>query len=109
MENKDIIINIMGTDYKIIEEPTNDNDGYCDSSDKTIVIDSSLNREPTGNDKKNLKAYKRKVLRHEIIHAIMEECGMSCHDDMANERYVDWIAIMYPKIKQIFEKLKIEE
>ena len=109
MENKDITINIMGTDYKIIEELTNDNDGYCDSSDKTIVIDSSLNREPTGNDKKNLKSYKRKVLRHEIIHAIMEECGMSYHDDMANERYVDWIAIMYPKIKQIFEKLKIED
>jgi hypothetical protein len=109
MTDKDIIINIMGTDYKIIEELTNDNDGYCDSSDKTIVIDSSLNREPIGNDKKNLKVYKRKVLRHEIIHAIMEECGMSCHDDMANERYVDWIAIMYPKIKQIFEKLKIEE
>jgi len=109
MDNKDIIINIMGIDYKIIEELTNNSDGYCDSSDKTIVIDSSLNREPIGNDKKNLKVYKRKVLRHEIIHAIMEECGISCHDDMANERYVDWIAIMYPKIKQIFEKLKIED
>jgi hypothetical protein len=104
----EITINVLGTDYTIKEENLSNNDGQCDESIKTITLDSGLNREPSEFDKKNLKSYKRKVLRHEIIHAIMEECGMSAHDDLANERFVDWVAIMYPKIKAIFEKLNIE-
>jgi hypothetical protein len=101
-------INILGEEYKIIEEKLIDMDGLCDSSTKTIKIDEDLNRIPDEGTKQDLKQYKRKVLRHEIIHAIMEECGLSIYDDMANERFVDWIAIMYPKIKNIFKNLDIE-
>jgi hypothetical protein len=104
---KNIII--LGEEWQIVEEDLKNNDGQCDHSVRKISIDKKLNREPKSDDLENLKRYKRKVLRHEIIHAIMEECGMSCNDEIVNERFVDWIAIMYPKMQKIFKELGIEE
>ena len=52
---------------------------------------------------RDLDAYGRKVLRHEIIHAFLYESGLSCNSQettawAANEEMVDWFAIQGPKI-----------
>lgn len=108
LEPIELFVDVLGVKYLIIEDDI-ENDGECDSSTRIIKIDKSLNRVPNKDDKKDLKQYKRKVLRHEVIHAIMEECGLSVHADIHNEQFVDWIAVMYPKLKVMFEKLEIEK
>ncbi len=54
-----------------------------------------------------------RILRHEIIHAFLYESGLGFnweHKPYGHEEtMVDWIAIQYPKIKKVFEKLGIEE
>ena len=65
-------VDILGTEYtieyrSITEDPELDGiDGYHDSSVNLIVI-AEMQREK--NSKKDLKAYQKQVLRHEIIHA----------------------------------------
>ncbi len=103
--------NVLGTEYEINitnadNEPyLNDMDGYCDETTKTIVVDEM---KPDSHSKKNLKDYQNKVLRHEIIHAFLFESGLSESSPWArNEEMVDWIASQFPKIKKVFEDLKI--
>ena len=54
-----------------------------------------------------------RILRHEIIHAFLYESGLGFnweHKPYGHEEtMVDWLAIQYPKIKKVFEKLGIEE
>ena len=100
-------VNILGTDYTMTEERLEEMDGYCDSSVKKIKIDADLNNEPViGNTKENLKEYKKKVIRHEIVHAYMEESGASNHDEMHQERIVDWIAVMLPKMIKTLSQIE---
>lgn len=103
--------NVLGTEYEISitnadNEPyLNDMDGYCDETTKTIVVDEM---KPDNHSKKDLKDYQNKVLRHEIIHAFLFESGLSESSPWArNEEMVDWIASQFPKIKKVFEDLKI--
>ena len=68
--------------------------------------------EPELNSVKNLEVYEKKVARHEIIHAFIEESGLSectfiCKEGWAkNEEMVDWIAAQSPKIFAAFQKAK---
>ncbi len=102
---------VLGTEYEINitnadNEPyLNDMDGYCDETTKTIVVDEM---KPDSHSKKDLKDYQNKVLRHEIIHAFLFESGLAGSSPWArNEEMVDWIASQFPKIKKVFEDLKI--
>lgn len=103
-------IMIMGEEWKITRDKVlNGVDGTCDWSSKTInlckhafddfKIDCRLD---------NVDIYKSKVLRHEALHALGFESGLGCNSFLQNEECVDWIAIMYPKMKKIFEELEIE-
>lgn len=90
-------VNIMGVQYSIAERSERDDhllegcDGYCDWTTKTICI----KREISGT-LGDMDAYVRKVTRHEIVHAFLEESGLSectCRDAWArNEEMVDWFA-----------------
>ena len=70
-----MIVNILGTDYKIeIRNKKDDKylekcDGYCDQTTHIIVVLS----ETEDCELADFKSYQKKVLRHEIIHAFLYE------------------------------------
>ena len=106
-----LTVNILGTRYTIKEHSVEDDkyleecDGYCDSTSKTICISKV---KPTW-DADNVSEYRKKIMRHEIIHAYMNESGLQeCfehkrwgHDEIA----VDWFAIQFPKILATYKEL----
>ena len=115
-------INILGTVYKIkVKTPENDEilakyswDGYCDSISKEIVImDFDKNTDFKRYNKKTKEDYYKRTLRHELIHAFLNESGLDASSldyDGAwskNEEMVDFFAIQFPKIVKTFTKLNI--
>lgn len=105
-------IHILGSEWAIeyrkgAEDPALDGvDGYCDSSVRLIVVEDM---QPEANSKKCLEAYKKQVLRHEIIHAFLEESGLSHCSGYStawaqNEEMVDWMAAQFQKILQAFKE-----
>ena len=97
-------INLLTSEWTIIERSEAEDkrldkcDGYCDWTTREIVVE----REMQGN-LGDMEAYIRKVKRHEIVHAFLEESGLAecsgTSDAWAmNETMVDWIARMGEKI-----------
>lgn len=91
-------VSILGCNWNIHESNETQEprlvgaDGFCDDSAKEIFVDS-LAKVDKSRAKKNLESYKKKVLRHEIIHAFLYESGLAeCTDWATNEEIVDWIA-----------------
>ena len=78
-------------------------DGYCDTSIKQIVIDTF---QDSPNSIKDLESYKKKVLRHELVHAFLFESGLDSSSWAVNEEIVDWIANQFPKMLKVFETAK---
>jgi len=105
-------VNILGTEYKIFYKTEEEEhyletcDGFCDISRKEIVI---AQMEPNPDTYQvDVEWYRKKVLRHEIIHAFLHESGLeenSNSSDMwaRNEEMVDWIAIQFSKIHEAFQ------
>lgn len=103
-------INVLGTEYTIQEatkatDPAlNDCDGYCDKTTKVIVV----TQHDADCDLGDFEVYKKKVLRHEIIHAFLFESGL--HENWQHmptghdETYVDWIAVQFHKLMKAFEE-----
>jgi hypothetical protein len=107
-------IDVLGTPYTIKYKSSKKDtilkevDGYCDKTTKAIVIVNS-----NGNPH-DFKAYQRKVLRHELIHAFMFESGLQESWEHPNrwnhdETTVDWFAVQFPKILKAYKKLKITD
>lgn len=103
-------VNILGTQYTILVIDKADYrydreaDGWCDAISKEILI---FNFEQSPESLKDLVAYQKKVLRHEIIHAFLYESGLWQNSRESNcwaknEEMVDWIAIQEPKIHKAF-------
>lgn len=101
---------VLGTEYEIMtdvpEEGMPENaDGACDVTTKTICIAKmTIDR----NSVKDMESYKKKVIRHEILHAFLyesgiAECSMDCDSWGSNEEMVDWFAIQAPKLLAAFE------
>lgn len=96
-------INILGSTWTITPEEMKDNnyDGLADLSTKEIRI-----RMDNTNEVGDFEALVKKQTRHEVIHAFLYESGLSFNSDWAvNEELVDWIAIQFPKIAEVYEKL----
>lgn len=111
------IVHILGTEYKILvlEEDdyrcNKDADGWCDSSTKEILI---FNYSQDVDSKRDLVAYQKKVIRHEIVHAFLYESGLSVNSLSGgawakNEEMVDWMAIQMPKIYEVFKEAEALE
>lgn len=105
-------VNILGTEYTIEFRKKEDDqnlstcDGYIDSSMHLIVIED-MHQEP--GTKIDLEAYKKQVMRHEIIHAFMFESGLDSNSYYngawaINEEMIDWFAIQFHKIYKAFEQ-----
>lgn len=95
-----MFVNILGTEYSIEisdlnEEYLAENDGMCFIYDKRILIrDKKYMSGETDAAKDDRFS---QVLRHELIHAIAQECGVSYGD---NEELVDWIAHIIPIVNK---------
>ena len=106
-------VSILGTTYTIQELSVaedislKDCDGYCDKTDKRIVIA----KKEADCDLGDFEQHRKKTMRHEIIHAYFNESGLA--ENFENKRYgipetlVDWFAIQSPKIYKTFAELDI--
>ena len=116
-------VNILGTKYTLKKVSYGQDElmtkmnfgGYCDGGAREIVI-LDLNTAPDwANDPKEVIArQERETLRHEIIHAFLNESGLGWNalpNERAwakNEEMVDWIAIQFPKMAKVFKELGCE-
>ena len=118
---KDNII-VLGTEYRIeIHKVSSDEylenkklSGYCCEESKLIVVaDMSEKKYFYGMDENEQDIYRKKVLRHEIIQAFLNESGLSDSSDVysggwaKHEEMVDWFAIQSPKVFAVFKDLDI--
>ncbi len=106
-------IDVLGTEYTITETDSQteprlcDCDGFCDKTSKEIAVTV----KPEDSNLADWQWYRNKVLRHEIIHAFFIESGLQ--ENFENkpwgimESLVDWFAIQFPKIRKVFDELKI--
>lgn len=115
-------VTVLGTEYTIRRVDKGQDEymekmgfaGYCDNNNKEIVV-LNYGSTPEWKDEKDaaIKAKEDETLRHEIIHAFLNESGLGWDSfayDKAwskNEEMIDWFAIQFPKINKVFEELKI--
>lgn len=107
-------VNILGTEYEVIMDAPDemlpeDADGAMDHSIKRIVV---AKFESNRNSIKDLDVYRKKVLRHEVIHAFLFESGLWNNSGNVtawgqSEEITDWFAIQSPKIMRVFEELEV--
>lgn len=105
-------VDVLGTNYTLTvcgeeEEPRlQDLDGFCDDSTKEIFVESYADSKDDPRAKANLENQKRKVKRHEIIHAFLFESGIAENSEWAqNEEMVDFFAIQFPKMLRAFREV----
>lgn len=104
-------VNILGTDYEITimseaqDAKLKDNYGYCDPSTKQIIISNMSDLLDSNDSWADLDEFRKKIIRHEMIHAMFYESGLSDQCEFAmNEELIDWIAIQFDKMKEVFEQ-----
>lgn len=110
-------VSILGTPYtiSIVDEDDyrydREADGWCDPSKKELLI---FNYKQSYDSLRDLVAYQKKVLRHEIVHAFLYESGLwqnsygsKCWAQ--NEEMVDWMAIQTPKIERAYKEAGCDE
>lgn len=105
-------VNILGAEYTIeLREEKDDplldgRDGYCDYSIRLIVVAA---RERQADDQKDPSVYQKQVIRHELMHAFLDESGLAGSTSYAahwatNEEMIDWMSIQLPKILKACEE-----
>lgn len=105
----EIKINVLGTEYDVELLDERDEtmkamncDGYTDNSIRLIRV--LKNKEDDDVTKqKNRIIHQNIVLRHELIHAFLYECGIDSGMQFHNEVCVDFFAMQFGKIAKIFE------
>ncbi len=113
-------VNVLGTKYRILTRKISEDEtlkhnqwaGYCGEESKEIVIADMTEKQyfPNMNDDER-ESYRKKMLRHEIFYAFLNESGLSANavvpsDGWAkNEEMIDGFAIQFPKIYKAFKKV----
>lgn len=98
-------VNVLGQDYSVVMIPYgsdamfvgSDMQGYTDTTDHSIILQDFT----TVSDMGDPLVLVGRIVRHELVHAFLEESGLSdnwTHQDGQDETIVDWIAIQWPKI-----------
>lgn len=110
--NISISISVLGTDYQLLTRSSADDaklaysSGYCDQYEKIIVVSDFTDEQGDVMCVGNLEELRKKVTRHEVIHAFLSESGLrECSGWAENEEMVDWFANQSPKIYKAFEEL----
>ena len=113
---QDMNVSIMGTCYDIrfvdeyperLKGVGEYADGLFNRCNREIYILKNKDKDFTDEGRKR---HMNRVLRHEIIHAYLEESGLSASSNMIsawaqNEEMVDWLAIQSSKIFATFQEV----
>lgn len=88
------------------DERLEDIDGYTDWTTRKIAV---YNAKPDKDSVADLSEHLKKVIRHEIVHAFLYECGLaecSCAVESwaHNEEMVDWFAYRGPQIYKAWQE-----
>ena len=104
-------VSILGVKYKIVFDIPEDQmpenaDGCIDQSTHTIKV---AKLESDRNSLQDMNEYRKKVVRHEIVHAFLYESGIwTCSGPVeswgCDEGITDWIAIQGPKLFDAFKE-----
>lgn len=99
-------INILGTPYTFMVDDLNnadlaDADGFCRRFDKEIVVRATDYMGGMTEQSRQIRT--DHVVRHELAHAVAQECGVAYGD---NEELVDWIAHIIPIVNKAFDEIK---
>lgn len=111
-------VNILGSEWtiKIVpEDPAFEGaQGYTDDASRTIIVEAVKDKgdDPLAYDMHSQFIDQKRVIRHELVHAYLSECGLAqssaAVDNWAvNEEMVDWFARMSPKIFATYKELKL--
>ncbi len=113
-------VNILGTEYSIVVKKYDEEeaferrsiDGYCDGYTKKIVIcDMNTYKGWEHEEKITIEEAQKATLRHEIVHAFFNECGLMdstfAYDGgwSKNEELIDWIALQGIKIYKAWQEV----
>ena len=112
-------ISVLGTSYTIRKRKYDADplfekrswDGYCSENTKEIVH-CDMTTFPGWEDEtpEAVERCEKATLRHEIVHAFLNESGLSYSSSRnnnpwaKNEEMVDWIALQGPKIYEAWKK-----
>ena len=103
-----MVIDVLGTPYTISYKTAEQDqdlkscDGYCDKTTKQIVVKKYDDNCNLG----NYENYRKKVVRHELIHAFLFESGL--HENFKKDEWghdettIDWFAVQFPKLLKAF-------
>lgn len=106
------VLSVLGEDYRIFLDVPETEDpilkecsGYCDKTSRRIAVCAKESDANLDDDTR----YRKRVLRHEIIHAFLFESGLGAdapwqvsgqeHPEMV----VDWMARQFPKLLKAFQ------
>lgn len=109
-------VNVLGTDYdvELLEERDEameamNCDGYTDNSVKQIKVLKYKDDDKDPRQINDVSKYNNLVLRHELIHAFLYECGIDNGMLFHNEECVDFFAMQFEKLTKIFEDAGCKE
>lgn len=101
-------VNILGQDYLFLIDETGKTQelnaaGLCEFLSKEIVVDDFKSEVA---DLKNIEEYRKRTVRHEMIHAFLYESGLNANSSWArNEEMIDFFAIQLPKIVKAMKEV----
>lgn len=116
---EELKVNILGTEYAITKYNYKDLtifekkgiNGYCDNTTKDIVICNMVTYPGFEDETEEYcKLVEKETLRHEIVHAFLNESGLRESSGKpvegwaTNEEMVDWIALQFPKMLKAFSE-----
>ena len=107
-------VNILGQEYSVQVVPygsdpmflDGETNGYTDLFEHRIVVQDA----PDG-DTENVYAVTARCLRHEVVHAFLEESGLSSnwtHQTGQDETIVDWIAVQWNKMEDVISDISVK-
>lgn len=104
MEKK--TVNILGTEYNLeFDFDSKEADGETRFYEKVIKIRPTANMLDEDAKKEAKKMREKEVMRHEVFHAILYEAGADEYS--RDEKLIDILAILSPKIFKLFQELDI--
>ena len=104
-------VDVLGTNYLVMSQNKTQNpklrdaDGLCELYTKQIILDNSWDERTDEHNFDNMESYYHKVLRHEALHALFYEAGLSKYTN--DEDLIDAIAILYPKMRDLLDSMDL--
>lgn len=105
-------VNVLGAEYRVFLDVPAEEDGaleeyagYCDNTAHMIAVAAKDKDSDLG----QWEEYRKRVLRHELIHAFLFESGLGgdavwhVAGQTHPEQTVDWIARQFPKMLETFQ------